>query len=1460
MAVYKIDMTSARKKPLDTDEAATSKRNPSEDIAARMAQLQKAIEDIKTVTAKSATAPSARASALSSSAATPRQATEPPKVAAANTNRTPVRTSLPVTVAKTGVANLPVPAKAPKTKLPRAKASKKSWRQHVPEMGVGATAAWLAGSVIYLSGAVGWSNLINMPAHQLGSVIAGIAAPLALIWMGVHYLRRQDEFKAQMSPLLKQIDQLINPNRLIETRISAVTDALRRQANELVTAAERVEKSLNHVRDGLRGDMEKMLEYAGLTGKHLEQASLSVANRTTHLARLTEQMHGRLVTFEQHAKSGTDRLDQSVEQMMGRANETTGRLEKHTNTVIASMHAANSRLQKTADDLDTQIGQIAHFADETAQKFGAVAGQFSAHQETIATAGDVIEAQMNKLDSVLSKQLDEMGQAIRDFAAVGGDLSGTMTDFRTQAEEAVAAAKTQIHTLTHKLDQHLQDAQGALDRTAGAALSKVDRMDDNLARHLVSLQQGLEAAAASTPMMVKEILDDTAHKLTAMEMRFARTGSQVATQIVDIESRVNNKLEALHSLAGKIGTDAEGGISRAMRNLFVEINEIKDHFADSAKNTNTDLRLFHNELAQTIEALSHVARRATDRTMERILTLNAGISQRIMDLRTTAESAAGQGQKLETSLAQHIGILRQTSDELTHHATRIETKGGAIVSRMEQTTGNAAAQTEIMSHIIARETDQLQHAADAAAATITGAAVKMDLAGNELYAAASHAVRDVNAMIVDLEAQQNRLDITNDMADDTRHALSAQIDELRGASKDLMQQLSVMISENGHQLSDINKLTTRTGQVTMGLKAALTMGANDLDVATDRVAQQTQESRKVLGEQSREMAALSGQIVGDTKRVTNELSLQRHELSTIADGALATLQTVNADLKQQTADVTIASERAAQDLAWLNQQMSDGRTAIAEMADHAADRLIMVRKALHDGEAAIVQAANDARQQMSEVSSQFTVQSENISVTAQNIRDSYDSAIAQLEQVGMKLSSEAFQAFDSLSEMGTTLETRFAQLNTGSSEANDLMQMVAEQLQGNYTTLSTTAQQAATQLAAVNDWLAKNSDDLQITNSQTESRFDLMRTTLGDYAQDLVSMAAAAGLQMEAASDKFVAQAQIIATAMQGAESAANSSTAHVRSEFEAMADRLMQSTKQSGHYMTDAVAQLQNQAQQLTKLTGQSAQEIENQTVRLGAQAGILAEKTQRAAKDVASTSGAITQQITELGQHTQQAAADLSKASVQLDKNVVQIKSVAEKAGTLMVEASQALMRGAEQVTKSSQAAHTRVQTVVDAIAKQITELTSATTVAANMNDKLAQNDAHTRRDAFLGAAKYIIETLNSLSVDLTRVLDPAMAEKTWKEFYKGDAAAFTRRILAMRDDVPATRLREKFEAESEFRTYVQRYFRQFEELFEQAVAIDHNDLLSTTLTTSDVGKLYTYLATALGHNRLRPVKKAA
>jgi len=127
---------------------------------------------------------------------------------------------------------------------------------------------------------------------------------------------------------------------------------------------------------------------------------------------------------------------------------------------------------------------------------------------------------------------------------------------------------------------------------------------------------------------------------------------------------------------------------------------------------------------------------------------------------------------------------------------------------------------------------------------------------------------------------------------------------------------------------------------------------------------------------------------------------------------------------------------------------------------------------------------------------------------------------------------------------------------------------------------------------------------------------------------------------------------------------------------------------------------------------------------------------------------------------------------------------------------------------------------------------------------------NSLDAERDRFLRASRLIIDDLNSVGVDLTRLMDKPLAEKLWRQFARGDKSVFLR---AMLDDAETRKLQStiktRYQDDADFRKYADHYLEQFENLLAQAGSSDPENLLSSAFVTSDIGKVYVLLSRALG-----------
>jgi hypothetical protein len=109
--------------------------------------------------------------------------------------------------------------------------------------------------------------------------------------------------------------------------------------------------------------------------------------------------------------------------------------------------------------------------------------------------------------------------------------------------------------------------------------------------------------------------------------------------------------------------------------------------------------------------------------------------------------------------------------------------------------------------------------------------------------------------------------------------------------------------------------------------------------------------------------------------------------------------------------------------------------------------------------------------------------------------------------------------------------------------------------------------------------------------------------------------------------------------------------------------------------------------------------------------------------------------------------------------------------------------------------------------------------------------------------------IEKLDSLSVDIARMIDHDAAVELWDRYKRGERNVFTRRLYTLQGQQTFDEIRRKYRRDAEFKETVDRYIDEFERLLGEAAKDDRDSMVAKTYLTSETGKVYTMLAHASG-----------
>ena len=112
-----------------------------------------------------------------------------------------------------------------------------------------------------------------------------------------------------------------------------------------------------------------------------------------------------------------------------------------------------------------------------------------------------------------------------------------------------------------------------------------------------------------------------------------------------------------------------------------------------------------------------------------------------------------------------------------------------------------------------------------------------------------------------------------------------------------------------------------------------------------------------------------------------------------------------------------------------------------------------------------------------------------------------------------------------------------------------------------------------------------------------------------------------------------------------------------------------------------------------------------------------------------------------------------------------------------------------------------------------------------------------------------RHTVDSLDSLAVDIARMIDHDAAAELWDRYKRGERNVFTRKLYTMQGQKAFEEIRKRYRADADFKRTVDRYVGEFERLLEEVSRDDRGQMLARTYLTSETGKVYTMLAHAAG-----------
>ncbi|MDM7851764.1 apolipoprotein A-IV repeat region-like domain-containing protein [Pseudochrobactrum kiredjianiae] len=1363
------------------------------------------------------------------------------------------------------------------------------------------SALWTAGGLTLAhalspQGLTSFSAIKDFFATPSGiGVAAGIAVPVVMFWGFAQMVRRAQELQSAARQMTAAALRLASPEAAAGDRVSTLGQAVRR---EVAAMNEGIERTLaraveletlvqtevhqleraysdNEVRiraliAELGNEREAVISHAervrsSISGAHehlkteLSSASdiirdnvLTVSSElTSSLSHAGETMISRL---NESGAAISEAIDTRSTDISTRISSSGGDFVDILDTRIATLEERSRGLTETLTEaLDARTSNIAsllgdatmNMVTEFDQRLADLNSTLAARGHSLLTEfegrAQAIDSSTEKLNAALevrSRQINE--NLIARTREIAETFSGVRSSISTVVDETKDKLNGELSGITDSV-------AGLLNDRAGQFISQIADSRETLSTTLSGEAERIAAAMQQHSQTISERGADIERAIAGNASTLDQTASQHAAIL---EQRTNDMREAMAAHNTKLNdifTDQETRFDGRASALKSTLDQQHADYARTLDERNQQFseNLQHNSAAVSSLLNEHI-NTVGDRASQLQAAMQNGTEALDANLRQHGETLVQRTVALQDAVANATGTLQSTFDNQTGI---IEERTSTMERALSMGVDNVRKSLEHSATVVA---GTLREKITEAAGSLSAEAAK---AGNALHGFGENFN---DRLIENLAGTEARL---GERASQIASGLEAIETRLTGE----LSGIESRIAETATRTSDVlgahseafsarvlenlsgteNRLTERAEAIASGISDVSNRLTGDLSGIETRIAQTASHASDVLGAHSEAFSArvlenLSGTEARLTERadaiamglgeigsrITGELGVIESRISDATQNTSATLEErtreLNSVLAARSQEITRILADTAEPLVQRLADSGQGLASQLEQATHAAtDRLRTENAAL----------VNALASRTAETISAVQEAKSNLSQGVGGLIDRLASSNAELGQLIDK-------ATHNLNDIDTRLVESTTNFADSTNRAAQIFSSSSVVIDNNIGALRSLSGNTLTQIADI----AKRFEDHSAVLSRASDLINVAQNGLNDTLSDRHDA-------LERLSAGLIDKSENIEKVMQGFETL-------VTSALERTEGRTRNSTEQLRAAISEVVDQATQKFASATDDIRRSAAEIRG---------------------ELDATRGELKRGVLDMPAEAKESTTAMRKAVSEQINALKELASIVNKSGRLVdVGDSRADRTIAKQTVAAAAPAQAYVapavtQTVAPTPAPQQSYTVSAPVQAPAPQESTrggwvsnllarASADEDTKAQAPRSqnnvtpqrSAAHVVDSLNSLSVDIARAIDHEASVELWDRYRRGERNVFTRRLYTLKGQQTFEEIKSKYQMDGDFRRAVDRYMDDFQRLLEDVARNDRDNMVTQTYLTSDTGKVYTMLAHASGRLR--------
>ncbi len=1357
---------------------------------------------------------------------------------------------------------------------------KESWlNNNLHKLMIGVSIVWFAVVLIYITQFFGWSNLFLMMPDEFGGFLAGVTLPLAIIWVVMAYIDRGTSFKKEAKFLRAYMNQLVYPEDGAPQTAKAMADAIRSQVVELQQVSKLAHEQTSKIKDSIRGNID---EFAKLVGTLDNYSSKTIVE-------LSEGVKFLMANFENvlsKAKDSSENLSQINQEFIAGSRD----IETSLKTLFDKLEPSLRDIKKTADDLQQTVSGA---AADTAQVNENLKSFVERTNTTFNAMHGVLTGQTNLLKQVGEKAVDSCDAFKETVAKEIAGLDDVMQKHSQQLYQAMESAGKEAKDKTDEItksaisnigiiNNNLKKSMGNIDDTIDLQIHKIEEALAKRNRDILSFVKLLEDKTDDVSKKFTAHGEVVAQELDRLMVRSSNLEDGVAMQISNLSGVADKAITSMQEVESALA----GNVASLDEKVLSANGDILSYIGTLQEKT-SDFERISNDSIDKITDLTDVLNKRYDELQKKT---SAGVNQ-LQDvdkeINAATENLLVQVSQSAENLGQISALMQKHTAGLAEASSIVVTQSQiseASLAQQQKHITDTAARVEEIKNELKRQIDELSTASGSLErdAVNTLELLKSNIA--KMLGQCNDAVNKSRTLSSDLLENANQFDVSANktMAKVTQFedVLVKQTQNMEGLAQnvsDISEKISRVLDDHTQKLNEttansektlnrsIDEFETKSAHISDVSQAA----AHYISEATAGLDEKTAALNVLFRQQEADFYAYCDKVSENTNKMADILKKQITSVEEGADKLFARLVILEEDTGRRAETVMANSQKSIQELAEIEKMLADKHQQTEKTVDAAIGKLSGVNNAVNEhiaGFAASVvsmkENVDDTLRQISGNSAKLKELYQSLSKDGSQLWQQLNEQSKYMESAGLKIASQG----ESIAGMLETQKNNITEVvNNLATQARLGEASLAQQ----YKYLTDATVETAAKMQEINNGFKDNTGGIFDMTNKLSYEFEV----LGDRllkACDAINKASKDSVKnIDQVSLRLNQCSEDLDTAIY--HSVEN--IGGVFNEYEKYLAGFNTVTAETSTGVVEINNLISAQSDKMVKISEDTKKLVNCFNTVLNDTSNQLADRANDAYDKVQSLGQDLKKLGLEMEDAAKLSATHLEKSGDKLRASINEIAANAERisntilsSGEVFVKQSQALTvladdttakvgKSIENLVEAGKAFETQGQELVkeslrfnDTVNVQTKTLSENAARAEKAMKGLTTAYKDIKVDTFLKDAGKIISRLESVSVDINRLLNPKDEEDLWKKFYNGDTEVFIRSIAKNMSNTQISALRKEFEKNDDLRKLVNTYMSEFEALVEKSKKNEHSAALMAVISGADLGRLYYVLAKAL------------